>query len=624
MAAEYKKIPIANGQILGNPRCIAISRKSNILAVSIALTSGIMLQAFRITPTGLTPITVNGQMTAVRDSVSVSPNGTYIIVGNTAVNQARFEIWKYNTATGQYDKLLSGPTDTSRYSPNDGGFEWLSEDTFIRSARFASGSTYRGSTGVYKIVGSAANTIYERFESTSYAGTGVAVSPDGNNFITGYNGALTRADSYFWDGNTGVTYVGSTTVGTTGPEYLTSTRQVAGPRTGSGAGTKIFDLNGENDTEILGAIAQDLGSTTGTVVRIFDGIFFVNTASGATFYQFDGTQYVTIPAPTGLSEINGLGAAYRKARFTDTMYFGLSSPTANDIRLFQFIPEPGSITARGDGIMGDAFARMQKKDSVSFIQAGPMGDAWATFAANGTTDLFAQAPMGDAILVLSSPESTRFMAIAPMGDAWFTTIGQHFINVAVAPMGDAWLNIENVSFDFVAQGLMGDAWLNTVEFTGTDLFAQGPMGDATITFSPQWMFVEPMGIMGEAHFDIPNVYVPELFAQAPMGEAYFDIPNVYVRSLVAVAPMGTATLQTSRAVTSFVAQGIMGEASFDIPNVYVEAAQAQGIMGEAFLDLNNPPHGNLVAVAPMGDAAIAFNIDDLVCRRRSMMFIQVL
>lgn len=640
MAGTYKKIPITAGQILGNPSSVAISRKANILAVTIALTSGVMLQAFRITPTGLTPIVVNGQLAATRSPVSVSPNGTYIVVGSTAVNQPRFEIWKYNTATGQYDKMLSGPTDSVRYTA---AVEWLSEDVFIRGGRYAIGSTYRGSTTVYRIVGTAANMLFERLDSSGYGVLDIAVSRDADNFMTFFNGALSITDSFYWDGST-VTFVGRTNVGAQYGEYLSATNEVLGSRGGANSGVKIYGINGDDETEILGAITQDLGISPASGLRlIYDGVFFVNHAGGTTFFQRGATTYDVIAAPNGLNEIGGL-VSWKWSRFSNALMIAGIAPSGNDLRVFMFEPEPVSGNMVAQGIIGDAFARMQKKESATLIDAGPMGNAWVTSVSNETVRLSDIGPMGDAILRLAMPESTNLLAIAPMGDATLRTIGQHFINLAIAPMGDAALVIENVSFDFLAVAPMGDATLVTVEFDNVEFADTGPMGDATITFTPQWSYLEAVAPMGDATFVIPNVYVNGIQAIAPMGDASVVIPNVYVRRLFAQGLMGDARAIITGAVSDLLAvgpmgdasfdipnvyfdaldaQGPMGDASFDIPNVYFDALDARGLMGDATVEINVPPTGSLVATGIMGDAAVGLHDVDFVCRRRNMIIIQV-
>lgn len=343
----------------------------------------------------------------------------------------------------------------------------------------------------------------------------------------------------------------------------------------------------------------------------------------------------------------GMGVAAADGKFDQYLKFNNGAFSANDGEIIQMSANVGpfkttrtsgasskSRTARAiwaflhEGSNNPAvsvFVETIQNLEATLLAQGVMGDARSSMVVDLSARFFAQGIMGDAFVTTIEPAAIRFGGTGIMGDATFTTIGQHFINVAMGVMGDATLDIANTYFEALeAQGLMGDAILTTVEFTGTDILAIGPMGDATITFSPQWTFIEPVGLMGDAVVEIPNVYVPEMLAIAPMGDAVVEIPNVYVRSLFAQGIMGNATVQLTGSGVNLRAQGIMGDAVVEIPNVYVFELSAQGIMGEATVDINVPPTTVLVAQGLMGDAAIATNDEDFICRRRSMMIIQVI
>jgi len=622
VAGEFAKIPVNLSAFLASPTSIAISRRSNVLAVTIPVTSGVMVQAFRITDAGLTPITINGQLTAARGSVSVSPDGTFILVGNTAVNQSRFQIWKYNTATQQYDSFLAGDTDASRFTSD---FDWLDDTRFVRSLTYQSGSTYRGGVEVFRIDAAAAPMLFQRLD-TSYRGATVRVSPDKKNFVHGSYGGVNITDNYYWDGANGISYVGrsSATGAARVNEYLTNSLMLTG-RSGASPGVRtknILNPSGPNATVDTATQVQDFQSVyVENIRRLPDSNFLIHNVS-TTFYHdaADGNGYVQTTLPSGLEQ---LSSQFNWSYFSESNFIAAYSTSAKDVRVYKFTP----------GL-----------EKVTFLQAGPMGDAFAGLEINRTANLFALGTMGDAFVTTFEPQVIRALAVGPMGDAAFNTVGQHFINLAIAPMGDAWAWIPNENMTLVDTGPMGDAFATTQEFTGIDALAIAPMGDGLITFSPQWQFLEAVGPMGDASFDIPNVYVNALDATGPMGDATFDIPNVYFRSLFALGPMGDATARfekfpTVEAVavapmgdafvsirlngTRFVDIGPMGDASFDIPNVYVEALDALGPMGEATVDIEVPKTGILEATGPMGDASIGLQDIDYTCRRRSMMIIQV-
>lgn len=648
MANEYAKVPVTAGQILASPNRVAVSKKSNVMALVIPLTGGVMLQAFRVTPTGIVAIPVNGQLSVSLTQVGVSPTGKFIVAGNlnNNNNQPRFHLWKYNETTSQYDYVFAAPSESTRQSKD---FQWLEDDVVVMARSYASGSTFRGGCAVYRLFDTGATLLYE-YTNTDYNAQTVAVSKDRRDFFVGHNGASNIAESFSWNGGS-ATYNGRTVVGAYAIDTLpmgTGDATILGGRGGSGPGVSVFTTTGEPGSRVFGPRAQSLTTNSASygLRHIHDDKFFMNLTSGMTFWrngQAPGT-FEVAPTPTGLQEIAGLTTVWEWSRFSDTGIIVGMAPTGIDVRPFIYTPPPVDITALAVGPMGDALALVQINDAYSFFGIGAMGDGFSTMRTNDTVSLFAVGPMGDAVLDTFEPMVINAMAIGPMGDATLRTIGPHFINLAVGPMGDAWAWIPNENLTFGDVGPMGDAVLTTTEFTNVEAMAIGPMGDGLITFSPQWAFMGDIGPMGDATVEIPNVYVTGMEAVGPMGDATVEIPNVYVKSLFARGPMGDATASFERwtttdfvavgpmgdAVVSFrgngsnlVALGPMGDAVVEIPNVYFPALVAVGPMGEAFVDVDIPPHMRLDAVGPMGDAAIGLESIDTICRRRSMIIVQV-
>lgn len=241
-------------------------------------------------------------------------------------------------------------------------------------------------------------------------------------------------------------------------------------------------------------------------------------------------------------------------------------------------------------------------DQISFFASTPMADAFTVMQKAETITIGDISPMGNSWVITDVPHVVNAQAEAPMGDAWFVNVGQNSTNIAIAPLGEATFDIPNSFYEFTAEAPMGDAWFVT-DFNTNELFALAPIGDATITFTPAWILADAVAPMGDASFDIPNVYVESLTAEAPMGDASFDIPNVYVRALFALAPKGDAWFTTQLGDYRFVALAPLGDASVSV---------------------SVPNTVDIIAAAPMGDAGIGLDEINLICRRRSMMIIQVL
>lgn len=313
-------------------------------------------------------------------------------------------------------------------------------------------------------------------------------------------------------------------------------------------------------------------------------------------------------------------AVYREVVSNDTVTLVDIGPMGN---AFTSLRKYESVQLIQVGPMGDAWASMLTDDSVRLSDIGPMGDAFVTTFEPQIIRALAVGPMGDAAFTTIGQHFIN-LAIAPMGDAWAWIPNENMTLVDSGPMGDAFVTTQEFSgVDVLAIAPMGDG-LITFSPQWQFLEAVGPMGDASFDIPNVYVnALDATGPMGDATFDIPNVYFRSLFAVGPMGDATARFEKFPTVEAVAVAPMGDAFVSIRLNGTRFVDIGPMGDASFDIPNVYVEALDALGPMGEATVDIEVPKTGILEATGPMGDASIGLQDIDYTCRRRSMMIIQV-
>jgi len=252
--------------------------------------------------------------------------------------------------------------------------------------------------------------------------------------------------------------------------------------------------------------------------------------------------------------------AVRHASTSDTTLPGVS--------VYRAIVENTQLNLLATGPMGDAFAAMQRHETTNFVDSGPMGDAFASVEPFRTADLYAIGPMGDAF-VRASDQSIVAFDTGPMGDAFAQVLVDDSVNmIAVGPMGDALSIVQvNDEYSFVGIGPIADAFA-TFSDERVSFEALGPMGDAFTRLSDERLTFAGLGPMGDAWANATVHDSADLFATAPMGDAFFETKEEVIDSLLfATGPMGDALATTTNSFLKGVALGPMGDAGIGLSSI---------------------------------------------------------
>ena len=174
----YTKLATSSTLLKNIPTFIGVAREAKIFAASMPLTNGIMLQAFRININGqVEEIPVDSQLSVSPGQVvSVSPSGLHIVTsGQRALN--RYEIWRYNSATGRYNKQSSGPAYSNGYVITDIG--WFNDYVFVGGmSNYDSGNTLGGMMLVTINQGAGSSNPFNPGGSATNRSTKVFISKD--------------------------------------------------------------------------------------------------------------------------------------------------------------------------------------------------------------------------------------------------------------------------------------------------------------------------------------------------------------------------------------------------------------------------------------------------------------
>lgn len=407
MAVAYTEVPVNAGQILAIPSSISVALNVNIMAVTIPLTSGVMVQAFRVTPTGLVAIPVNGQRTIPNGVVSVSPNGTYIISSNTVGNTPRFEIWRYNTSTNQYDKHSTGPTVNNTYVLS--AFEWMSETTVI-APMFETGGSGLGGILTIDIVGNGSSVIFNPAGDVNNRAYSVMSSEDKTRVFFGIlTGNTLTARSWIWNASAKSlsltqTVSGGYQFGDIRKDLIVGTR----PPNVSGVGR----VDSFKYTNTLAQFQQGIVNSEDTPRFLADDDIVLNSSTGVRFFRVepDGTITTQIPTPKGLEGMETITSKWLWSKFNTQGVIAASNAAAKEVKVFI-----ANVAANlfAEAPTASATVVTQENGSVSFFAQAPTATATIETQGHTTANLFADAPKADAeILMLGSEDQVRY--VVPM------------------------------------------------------------------------------------------------------------------------------------------------------------------------------------------------------------------
>ncbi len=305
----YLRLPFLSGSVASTPLYVAMARNAPILAMSMNVTNGVSIQAFRMSPTGLTEIPVVGQVAGRTTlAVSISPDGKYLLSGGPNSTSAGYNVYVYDGSS--YVRQRSSAAYTT-YHIED--FEWLDEETVVYAFR---GNANR-SIGALRLddLSTGGERILNEVTGLQYGMSQVHRTENGRNLVVACNNlaGATTIRTFSFNSSTRRIALTTTSQANNGGSEIAMRKDgyriVSASPTGAvnGTGTKLMTASGvDAGYTVSNTVAQNLNGDYCSVLQINDSLVMTTSLSNGTyrFYQYQSDlSLAEVPSPIQFQEL---------------------------------------------------------------------------------------------------------------------------------------------------------------------------------------------------------------------------------------------------------------------------------------------------------------------------------